>query len=82
VTLYLAGLHALGADVHMSGLAVRDDPDLLDVRIPPPLRLAMGMAHVEPETRLLAAYLAYPGHSYLLKIIRLYVIRTPLLKQA
>jgi hypothetical protein len=67
VTLHLSRLHALGAHVEMGGFSVYDRAYLLNVRIPAALGLAMGMADVETESRLLSAYITYLGHLDLLK---------------
>lgn len=60
--LHLAGADALGADISALWCAVLDDTDLLQVRIEPAPRGAVGVAAVISVTGFLAAYCAYFRH--------------------
>lgn len=61
--LYLASLHALGANVGALYLAVNLDGDLLDVRTEGAVAYAMRVADATTSNRCLTADLAYFGHS-------------------
>ena len=61
--LYLAGLHALRADVGTLNLSVHLDGDLLDVRTEGTVAHAMRVADATTSNRCLTADLAYFGHS-------------------
>jgi hypothetical protein len=58
------GAKAAGADLHVlhGAGALFHGADLLEVRIPDPLGLVVGVAHVVSHDGPLAAHITYPGH--------------------
>ena len=66
--LYLAGAKAFRADIHLLGLAVYLDRDLLDIGIPNPVGSSVGVADVISEMSALAANFTLCHGSHLLTL--------------
>lgn len=56
------GLDALGADVQMTGGAINDGANPLNVRVETTLVTPVRVRHTHPETGTFSTYIAYRSH--------------------